>query len=150
LESVRTESRIDSKEDVCGYIPYCDASNVYKHFELAIRSRIDRCPNCNSKVFPISLIYCSKYDEYYHPDFLDYDIIEHGIGDFTYAECDGCGDHNAFGWNYHDCPYSSIEHKYQCGKCGAVFDPEKKIIIENFEDSHHDSMTDFPYYRKFR
>ena len=148
LKSIKDELIISWKEDVCGDRPYLQTSDIYKHFELLIRSSIDKCPNCRSDVVPISLIYCSKYDEYYHPDYLDYEIIEHGIGDYTFAECDGCGDRAIFGWNYNTCPYSNVAHEYQCKKCGAIFNPETNEIIEKFEDAHLDYMKEYSYYEK--
>jgi hypothetical protein len=148
LDSILSEVKVTSVEDACGFTPSCDASGAFKHFELMIRSRIDKCPNCRSKSAPLSLIYCSKYDEYYHPDFLDTESIDHKGVVYTYAECDGCGDRNISGWDYEDCPFSSIEYEYQCTKCGAIFDPETNEIIEKFEDTHADSLTDFPYYEK--
>jgi len=147
LECIAEESIISSVEDVCGYVPSCNSENVYPQFELSIRSRVDKCPNCNSKVLPISLIYCSQYDEYYYPDFLDTEVIDHKGIVYTYAECDGCGNRNMFGWNYDSCPHSGIEHMYQCKKCGAIFNPETRKTIENFEISHRDEMGEsFSYY----
>ena len=149
LDCILEHAVIETMEDVCGYVPHCDSSNVYKQFELSIRSRVDRCPICNYIVTPISLIYCSKYDEHYYPDFLDYEIIEHGIGGYTYAECNGCGEHRMFGWNYDDCPFTSIEHMYQCKKCGAIFAPDTRKIITNFEEAHANMLTEsFSYYEK--
>jgi|YelNatPaOPRAMG01_1025707.scaffolds.fasta_scaffold16415_3 ribosomal protein S27E len=151
LNSINEAVVITLEDDVCGSVPSCDAQNVYKHFELSVRSKVDKCPDCKAPVFPVSLIHCSKYDEYFYSDFLDTAEIEHGITDFTYVECDGCGDSRAFGWNYNECAYSSLEYKYQCKKCGAVFDPETNKIIENFEETHLYLMAEsFPYYERVR
>lgn len=148
IRSILSEAIVTGKEDVCGYTPFCDTSGVYKHFELTIRSRIDKCPNCKSKSAPLSLIYCSKYDEYYYPDFLDTESIDHKGFVYSYAECNGCGDRRLFAWNYDNCPYASIEYEYQCLKCGAIFNPETKKIVTNFEDAHSDLISEFPYYKK--
>jgi len=149
LDCIIEYASIEAMEDVCGYTLHCDSSNVYKQFELSIRSKVDKCPICNSTVIPISLIYCSKYDEHYYPDFLDYEIIEHGIGDYTYTECNGCGD-RIFGWNYDNCPFSSIKHMYQCKKCGVIFNPDTRKVVTKFEDAHADMLAEsFKYYEKY-
>lgn len=149
LDSLKNAIQIDYREDCCGDRPSSNGSRVYRHFELSLRKRIDKCPNCKQKVSPVSLVHCDKYDEYYYPDFLDYETIEHGYGVFTHLECDGCGDNRMFGWNYDDCPSASLEYKYQCEKRGAIFDPETNKIIENFDDSHFDMLEDsFTYYQK--
>ena len=152
ISSIRSEATVTTKEDVCGDTPTCFTSGVYKHFELVIRSRIDKCPKCKSESAPLSLIYCSKYDEYYYPDFLDTDVIDHKGVVYTYAECSGCGDRITFGWNYDTCPYASIEYEYQCLKCGAIFNSKTKKTINNFDDAHSDQIAEcFPYYeRKFQ
>lgn len=151
LECLLKEVKFYTEEDACGYRLYCDTGGVWKYFELKINSKVDKCLECNSKCYPLSLIYCSKYDEYYHPDFLDVEVVEVKKGlritRYTYAECDGCGDAELFRWNFENCPYSSIKYVYQCSKCGVIFDPQNNKIIENFEDSHMSYLTDFPYYR---
>jgi hypothetical protein len=154
LESIKSEAIIEKRDEMCGPVPSCSSKNVYKHFELAIRSKVDRCPECNSKVFPISLIYCSQYDEYYHPDFLDFESVhEYTPPIATHAECSGCSN-SSFGWDYDDCPNTNIEHKYQCSnyeKCGAIFDPETKKIVRNFEEGHIMNLSDScKYYEKVR
>jgi hypothetical protein len=149
LDSLKGAIEIEYREDSCGDRPTSNGHHVYKHFELSLRKRIDKCPSCKQRVSPISLIYCDKYDEYYYPDFLDYEVIKYGSGIFTHVECDGCGDHSTFGWDYDECPSSSIVYKYQCDKCGAIFDPETNEIIDNFDGSHLDMLEDsFPYYQE--
>ena len=147
LESILKEAKFDTKDEACGEMLYCDSKGVYKYFELKVRSRVDKCPECRSRCVPLPIIYCSKYDEYYHPDFLDTDIIR-GEVIYTYAECDGCGDAEVFGWNFENCPYSSIKYTYQCSKCGAIFDPKTNKIIKKFEGAHTSFLTYFSYYRK--
>lgn len=148
LRSILSEAIVTEQEDVCGYTPICNASGVFKHFALVIRSRIDKCPNCRSKSAPLSLIYCSKYDEYYHPDFLDTAPIDHKGSVYTYAECSGCGDRITFGWNYDTCPYASLEYEYQCLECGAIFNSETEKIVTNFDDAHSDMLAEcLPFYK---
>lgn len=146
LHSILSETNLTSREDVCGFTPVWNTGGVFKHFELVIRSRVDKCPHCKSKSAPLSLIHCSKYDEYYYPNFLDTYEINHKGVEYSYAECDGCGDRRIFGYNYDNCPYASIEYMYQCMKCGAVFTSETMKIITNFDDGHLDLLADFPYY----
>lgn len=150
LDAVLSESRFGSRDEMCGTVPTIDTEGAFKKLELEIRSRVDVCPNCNSHAFPLSLIYCQKYDEHYHPDHLDFEELEHGFVANTYAECDGCGDNRMFGWNYDDCPHAAIVYKYQCKKCGAIFDPETNKIVDNFESAHGDFLAEFDYYNKLR
>jgi hypothetical protein len=134
VKSIKQAVEITYREDCCGDTPFCDASHVYKHFELSIRSSVDKCPNCKQKVEPISLLYCSQYDEYSDVDFIE----------------DGCCDcPNRQFWSYEDCPFLCIQTKFQCQKCGAVFDPESKKIITSFDDSFFDMVIgDYPYYKR--
>ncbi len=148
LDAVLSESQFASKEEMCGDIPTIDTQGVFKKFELQIRSRVDVCPQCNSLAFPMSLIYCEKYDEHYHPDSLDFIEMEHDFVATSYAECDGCGDQRMFGWNFDECPHSAIVYKYQCKKCGAIFDPDTNKIVDNFEPSHRDFLAEsLDYYK---
>ena len=147
LDAVLTESQIATTEEMCGDPLTIENQGAFKKFELEIRSRVDVCPQCNSHASPLSLIYCEKYDEHYHPDWLDFVELEHGFLTSSYAECDGCGDHEKFGWNYDERPHADIVYKYQCKKCGAVFDPDTNEIVDNFEPSHKDSLTELDYYK---
>jgi hypothetical protein len=150
LNSINEEVKIETEEDACGDRLTCNSRNVYRHLELSIRRKIDKCPVCKSEVFPISLIYCMKNDEFYYPDFLDYEQVKHNVEAPTYLECRHCEDHNTFDYNYNNCPESSIESKYQCKECGAIFDPETQEIIKNFTSSQVDEIKEFPYYEKLR
>jgi len=145
LDSIKSESVISDTDDVCGRVPVCNTKGVYENFELRLRSKIDQCPVCKSKVYPVSLIYCSKYNEYYHPDYLDTESIKYTLIP-TYAECNGCGDRNLFGYGYDECPFSWIKHVYQCIKCGVFFEPDTNDIIENILDYHLEWMG-LPYYQ---
>lgn len=135
---------VGRKDEMCGSVLCCYVDKANKFFELEVRSRVDRCPDCKSKVHPESLIYCSKYDEHFHPDFLDTEIIKYTLL-YTHAECSGCGEH---GFNFEECPYSSIKYVHQCNQCGAIFGPDTEKIIMNFEDAHADMMMDFPFYER--
>lgn len=148
LESIMSEAKIGREEDVCGERPTFDSTNVYRHFELSIRKRIDRCPACNSEVFPISLIYCSNNNEFLHPDFLDYEEVRNGVVMPTHCECKGCDAHEMLDQNYENCDYSTVESKYQCRECGAVIDSDVQSIIQNFSPSQIDEIEDFPYYEE--
>lgn len=150
LDVILTESRFTSREEMCGDTPTIDTQGALKKFELQIRSRVDVCPHCNSHAFPLSLIYCDKYDEHYLPDFLDFVELEHGCVTNSYAECDGCGENRMFGWNFDECPRSVVVYKYQCKGCGAIFDPDTDKIVDNFEQSHRDYLTEFDYYKSKR
>jgi hypothetical protein len=134
VDSIKAEIEINYRDDCCGESPFYSVSNIYKHFELSIRSSVDKCPKCDQKVEPISLLHCSQYDEY-----NDSDTIE--------EECNCCD--NRKYWSYEDCPFLGIESKFQCRKCGAIFDPESKKIIDNFSDSYYDMfLSEVPYYKK--
>jgi uncharacterized C2H2 Zn-finger protein len=132
---------------MCGSVICCDVRKANKFFELQIRGKLDKCPDCGSKAHLESLIYCSQYDEHLHPDFLDFERIDHSIV-YTHAECDGCSLHSDGGLNYEECGFASIKYVYQCNKCGVIFDAEKFKIIKNFEDSHEHMMGEFPFYDK--
>jgi hypothetical protein len=122
--------------------------NIFKRFELELKSQVDRCPHCKSSATAISLIFCKVYDMYLYPDFLDWEEIEHGMGDYTDAECAGCS-HNEMGYDFQNCPYADMEYHYQCKKCGAIFDCKTLAIIRNFEDAHKDLLKEsFDFYRE--
>lgn len=81
---------------------------------------------------PISLLYCSQYNEYSDVDFID-------------DTCIDCSNRQYFD----DCPFLTIELKYKCEACGAIFDPESKEIVENFDDGFYDMViSEYPYYKK--
>jgi len=146
LECLKENISVESRQEMCGDVLCCGVEKANKFFELLIRRRVDRCPSCRSKAHPESLIYCSKYDEHYHPDFLDTEVIKL-TPMYTYAECSGCGEQES-GYNFEQCAYSSIKYVYQCDECGAIFDAETMKIIENFEESHASMLEDFPFYEK--
>jgi len=147
LLKIIKEIEIQWNEDACGESPYIETQTLDKEFELILRSKIDKCPHCKSQVFPISLIHCSKYNEYFNPDCLSFEMP----GVRTFIECDGCGDNTAFFSNYMECIYSGIEFHYQCKKCGAIFNPENEKIIKNFIEFHLEEMVELgglTYYKK--
>jgi hypothetical protein len=149
MNSLKEAIEIDYKEDSCGYKPIINLIPVYKHFELSIRANVDKCPSCGQRAIPVSLIYCQKFNEYFYPDFLDCESIKQGVGSYTYFECDECGHGDTLEENYENCHSSRMEYKFQCEKCGAIFDPDTEAIIENFDDAHLDRMRDsFTYYKE--
>ncbi len=134
LKSLKQAVEITYQEDCCGNRPSINAQHVYRDFELSLRQSVDKCPNCKQRVEPISLLYCSQYDE-----FSDIDHIE----DY----CCDCSNRI-----YHDeCPFLSLQSKYQCRTCGVVFDPEAGKLIENFDEGFYDRiLSDYSYYKKKR
>jgi hypothetical protein len=145
LKCLRDNIEVEREDEMCGSVICCNVDKANRYFELLLRRRVDRCPNCRSKAHPESLIYCSQYDEHYHPDFLDTEVIKY-TPMYTHAECSGCNVHENLRVNFEDCGYASIKYVYQCDECGAVFDAETFEIIKNFEDYHRDMMADFPFY----
>jgi hypothetical protein len=143
LQCLRDNLTVEHEDEMCGSVISCNVEKANNYFELQLRSRVDRCPNCKSSAHPESLIYCSKYDEHYHPEFLDTEIIKY-TPVYTHAECGGCSEREA-GWDFEECPYSSIRYVYQCDKCGAIFDAGTFKIITNFEDDHLYMLSECDY-----
>ena len=85
-------------------------------------------------------------------DFLDYEIIKVPMP--TYVECDGCDSPDALVGmgNYNSCTWSSVVYMFQCSKCGAIFDPSKKRILNlsDFIEEHQFDIKMFPYYSGFK
>ncbi len=151
LDKLEKELRTNWVENACGDVLNPDLSGVFESFKLELAKQINLCPNCKSEAMPVSLIYCSKQDEYYYPDFLDIVEGEHGSWFYSYYECAGCPEHESFmNRNFENCPHSDIHYMYWCSRCGAIYHPEKREIIHNFEDSHLEDFGDScEYYKKF-
>lgn len=140
---------ITTEEDVTGRVPVFNLKPVYERFELELRKSVDRCPNCNAEAHPISLIYCSHWNLNFHTDYLDQEIIDDKTVVNTYSECDGCDWHDHQDYNYEECPFASLTYKYQCKKCGAIFEPDSSEYVTNFEDSQMDDLlAEYDFYGK--
>jgi hypothetical protein len=141
--------KITTEEDVTGNVPVFNFKPVHERFELELGKSVDRCPNCKSEAYPISLIYCSHWNLNFHTDYLDVETLEHKVVVNSYAECDGCNWHNHHGFNYEECPFAEVSYKYQCKECGAIFEPESSDYVTNFVDSHlYDLMAECDFYCK--
>jgi hypothetical protein len=132
LNSLKEAVEITYREDCCGDRPVINGAQVYRNFELSLRQSVDKCPACKQRVNPISLLYCSQYDE-----FSDIDFIE--------DTCIDCPNKQYFD----ECPFLSIELKFQCEKCGAIFDAESDKIIKNFDEGFFDLvLSEYSYYKE--
>lgn len=116
---------------------------LFGSFVHKLSENLIKCPHCGSSVFTTFIYNCHQYNLSFHPDYIDIDetLLP------TYWECDGCGQRrlseNMF--NYNNCPFCQILHKYQCNECGAIFNRDSKEIVNNLEDSHKDSLKmDYP------
>jgi len=155
LGCVKDELDVSTQEDITGDVPVFNLKPAYERFRLELRKNVDRCPNpnCKSKAFPVSLIYCSHWDVHFCTEHFDEELREIKgnvkIRVKTYSECEGCSWHDKHEFNYEECPYADLAFKYQCSKCGAVFEPESSNYVTNFEDSHAAFLRDeHDFYRR--